>query len=94
MAGEYIRGEAEKIYDQIKRTGGIYITPESELWQSWREDLSFGKRQALRAGEGDSSLTLDHWADKFDLWDYEIIEKLAEADPPDEREVEYSYDLI
>ena len=86
MEGEYIKSRADEIYDRIKETGGVYITDKSDVFTEWKEDISFGKRMQLKTEA--ESLTLDHWTDKFDLTTSELLKKLADATPEDQRKTE------
>lgn len=81
---EYIRSRADKIYDKIIDSDGIYITTRSGIYTEWKEGLSYGKRSALRGNS--PSLTLDHWADQYGISDDRLIEVLAEATPRADRE--------
>jgi len=75
----------DKVYDQIREGGGLYIRPGMDAHTEWLEGLDVGMRRVL-GSTAISSNTLDEWADEFGMSANRLLRTLQKATTVGDRE--------
>lgn len=75
----------DKVYDQIREGGGLYIRPGMDAHTEWIEGLDVGMRRVL-GSTAISSNTLDEWADEFGMSANRLLRTLQRATTVGDRE--------